>query len=102
VTGINNGGQMVGFYAVGPTAHGFLLSDGSYTTIDVPGATFTYLDSINNVGQLVGHYIDGSGMVHGFLATPVAEPSTFLLGIASLVVIGYLSRRWKRTRHSPA
>ena len=41
--GINAHGQIVGLYDAGDTTHGFLLSNGSYTTldVDVPGATDT-------------------------------------------------------------
>jgi uncharacterized membrane protein len=38
----------------------------TFTTIDVPGATFTGAGTINNRGQIVGSYIDVSGF-HGFL-----------------------------------
>jgi hypothetical protein len=37
-----------------PFPHGFLKDGAIYTTIDVPGATNTYLQGINVVGQLVG------------------------------------------------
>lgn len=36
---INSAGQMVGEYSDSST-HGFLLSAGTFTTIDFPGATF--------------------------------------------------------------
>src|SRR5262249_47353095 len=47
-------------------AHGFLLSNGAYTILDVPGATDTEAYGINNVGQIVGSYRNSTG-THGFL-----------------------------------
>ena len=47
---------------------GFLYANGSFTTINVPGATGgTYGGGIDNSGNMiVGNYIDGTGS-HGFL-----------------------------------
>src|SRR5215468_8208510 len=55
-SGINDAGQIVGWYTTGVGGyHGFLLDvDGSYTTIDVPGAIATYAEGINAAGQIVG------------------------------------------------
>jgi probable HAF family extracellular repeat protein len=50
-------------------AHGFLDSGGSFTTIDVPGATQTCAYGINDLGQIVGSFTDSAG-THGFLASP--------------------------------
>ena len=70
--GINNRGQLVGNYVDGAgTTHGFLYSDGNFTTIDYPGATLTAARAINNRGEIVGAYQDASG-THGFIATPAA------------------------------
>src|SRR5215471_7390242 len=65
--GINNSGQIVGlFYDAGNTAtHGFLDTGGSFTTINVPGATSTYAYGINDSGQIVGYFVDALGS-HGF------------------------------------
>src|SRR5690348_1876770 len=60
--GINSSGQIAGFSWDGSTAQGFLLDNGSYTRLDVPGATNTFAYGINVSGQVVGSY-DG----HGFL-----------------------------------
>ncbi len=46
--------------------HSFLLSNGSYTTLDVPGSLFTQAHGINASGQIVGWYYDGN-ITHGFL-----------------------------------
>ena len=62
---------MVGRYAATGT-HGFLLSDGVFTSIDDPDAAFgTVAKGINDNGQVVGFYIDAIGSAHGFLADPL-------------------------------
>jgi uncharacterized membrane protein len=64
--GINAQGQIVGMVG----SHGFLLDHGTFTLIDVPGASETQARGINDKGQIVGLYFDGqSGGPgrHGFL-----------------------------------
>jgi probable HAF family extracellular repeat protein len=41
----------------------------SFTSIDVPGASFTYAHGINDSGQIVGGFDDATGTAHGFLDT---------------------------------
>jgi probable HAF family extracellular repeat protein len=55
------------YYDAGGT-HGFLLDQGSYTTLDVPGSSsrFTVANGINDSGQIVGYYQDAHPG-HGFL-----------------------------------
>ena len=55
----------------------------TYTTLNVPGAWWTYAFGINDTGSVAGYYQDGSG-AYGFIAQPgdstsVPEPSTLLL-----------------------
>jgi hypothetical protein len=50
--------------------HGFVYSNGTYTTVDPAGSVFTDVMSINNSGQVSGYYEDSGGHCHGFLATP--------------------------------
>src|SRR5207245_2976935 len=70
--GIYDSVQLVGQYAdAGGTTHGFLLSGGSYSTLDVPGSTLTRALGINASGEIVGDYLDAGGMRHGYLAVPV-------------------------------
>ena len=38
-----------------------------FTTIDVPGSTFTIAYGINASGEIVGQYRDAGGVTHGFL-----------------------------------
>jgi PEP-CTERM motif len=71
-------------------AHGFLYSDGLYTTLELPGSINTLATGINDADQIVG----SADYSHGFLATPVPEPSTLLLlAIGTLGVIGWAWRR---------
>ena len=66
--------------------------EGGYTTVDAPGsAGFNDAHGINLAGQIVGIYSDANGRFHGFLATPVPEPSTLLLaGIGTFSLVGCL------------
>jgi uncharacterized membrane protein len=70
---INNLGQIVGSYSApsinGAVPNGFLYSNGGYTTIDDPlGTSGTVATGINDLGQIVGYYFDGSGVPsHGSL-----------------------------------
>ena len=48
------------------------MSSGNFTTIDHPGAAGgaeggTAAGAINDRGQIVGNYLDASGIIHGFL-----------------------------------
>src|SRR3984893_14491645 len=47
----------------------FLDSNGTHTTLAVPGAsgTNTVARGINDAGQIVGSYVDSSGISHAFL-----------------------------------
>ena len=72
VTGVNDLGQVVGYYYTtgSYTAHGFVDTDGTFTTIDFPGnEAGTFLYGINDAGQVVGSYFDPSGLYDGFVDT---------------------------------
>ena len=48
-------------------AHGFLRdATGVFTTLDVPGALYTFAFGINGNGEIVGAYLDGVA-THGFV-----------------------------------
>lgn len=72
---INDAGDIVGDYGVGTCDgteehHGFLLRDGTYTTIDDPNGAPQYVTvpyGINVRGLVVGTYSDAAGLTHGFL-----------------------------------
>lgn len=63
--GINNAGQIVGFYKDSSgDVHGFLLDSGTFSSIDFPGATAeSQAFGINNAGQIVGQYDEKSGFL---------------------------------------
>jgi probable HAF family extracellular repeat protein len=66
---INNAGEVVGYFYNGSNYEGFIYSggaSGSWTPLDVPGATNTYAYAINNEGQVLGDYSDANGS-HGFI-----------------------------------
>lgn len=69
-TGINDWGQVVGYYLGSDfLTHGFLYSGGRYTTFDAPvaGSQGTYPGGINDLGQISGEYVDSNYQTHGFL-----------------------------------
>src|SRR5262249_8329382 len=80
-SGINNIGQIVGYFGESGRAHGFIKSGATYTTIDVPPslgvpASFgidTFVYGINDAGVIVGTFSDTRGS-HGFIATPISTP----------------------------
>lgn len=98
--GINPGGDIVGFYvdAVGAT-HGFRLSGGQFTTIDVPGALVgvagnlpTVARGISPSGDIVGSY---TAPYNPPLSTTVGEDSpAYCPGATSVACIkGFLYSR---------
>ena len=99
--GINNMDEIVGVYqaATGPI-QGFIynLSSNTWQTIDDPNASSasaTFVTGINDMGDLVGYYSDGTD-TNGFLAKPVPESSTWAMmiaGFAGLGIAGYCKVR---------
>ena len=77
--GINNAGNIVGFYTLNgqTTSDGFLDVGGTFTTLDAPGATSTMLLGINNKGLIVGTDTDANGQ-HGVIYNEMTESWTVL------------------------
>src|SRR3954451_20174855 len=66
--GLNNSGQIVGAYTDSAGTHGFLNTDGVFTTLPfVP-------TGINNVGQIVGYSSDGVFLDTNGTITDLALP----------------------------
>jgi len=85
--GLNNLGQVVGFYndAMG-NPHGFIFSGGVFTSIDdtAAPATQTTINGINNFGQIVGFALETNGNTVGFVGAPLVVPEPSLLGLLAL------------------
>jgi hypothetical protein len=67
-TGVNNHGQVVGYYMPGPyytSIYGYRYDAGIYTRIHYPGSLYTWAMEIDDAGQVVGYYQDSTGR-HGF------------------------------------
>ena len=68
IRGINDLGQLVGFYQdSNGTDHGYVWTGKAFTTIDYPGAALTFVEGINSAGQIVGRWFDNDFNVHGFV-----------------------------------
>lgn len=75
--GINNSGEIVGFYTTtscidvyaAPTCptKGFKYVNGAYIKLMVPGAISTAIMGVNDYGDLVGFYKKSDGSTHGFI-----------------------------------
>src|ERR1700686_4193235 len=80
--GINLSGEIAGFYQTDTTCretvldtrympnctkHGFTYINGTYKTVDVPGAISTIVNGLNDYGDLVGTYTTNDGGIYGFL-----------------------------------
>lgn len=101
--GLNNKNQVVGSYVdAGGVTEGFVFNfvTNTWQTVDDPNAssnsafdvTGTTINGINDLGQLVGFYSDGTN-VDGFLATPTPEPASLALMSLGLVAAGIIRRR---------
>ena len=49
------------------TSFGFLDEGGAITTIDPFGSTFTQALGVNDLGEIVGFYVDANGIQHGYI-----------------------------------
>lgn len=72
-------GEIVGYYIDGSgVTHGFLRNkNGSFTTIDPPGSTGTFVYGINPSETTMGFYSDAVSVFHGFLRDRNGNYTTF-------------------------
>jgi hypothetical protein len=96
---INNNNIIVGTYSVRDDDfnfhyYGFIKQGDSFTTIEYPGATETYVNGINDFDQIVGEYVDSSSVTHGFIGNLIPIPPTLLLCGTGLLGLGALA--WRR------
>jgi hypothetical protein len=76
--GINNSGEVAGFYQTVPCSNydrnvpncatkGFKLVNSTYVKLMVPNSTATAIMGVNDLGDLVGFYTKTDGTRHGFI-----------------------------------
>jgi probable HAF family extracellular repeat protein len=67
----NATGLTVGNFSFSPTSSltPFTFKGGAYKTLTVPGSIAAHIFSVNSKGQVVGDYIEDSGVKHGFVDT---------------------------------
>ena len=67
--GTPDGQRIVGFYTnmAANRVEGFLIDDGEFTPLVVPGSTITRAFDINPAGAIVGVYVNSAGVFHGFV-----------------------------------
>ncbi|HJV88561.1 MAG TPA: hypothetical protein VJ698_24060 [Noviherbaspirillum sp.] len=69
--GITDAGTIIGTYISTRISdiHSFMLKQGNFTTIDVPGSISTYAYGINHAEEVVGEYISSNTQHHGYLSS---------------------------------
>jgi hypothetical protein len=106
VFGINDAADFTGTFSNDDvTQQAFVSVGGTVTSFSVPTATATLAYQINNSKQLVvGYYIDGSGILHGYfrdangaLHFPI-DPS----GSVQTILFGDNNRNWVVGRYADA
>ncbi len=91
--GLNDAGEVVGFYQVANgNTDGFLYTPtGGFTTVNDPlGVGDSEIYGINNSGEIAGTYYDAAGVTHGFLAMPSAAPAVPEASPIALLALGLL------------
>jgi len=86
-SGINNLGHIIGQYGYVSGQAGYILRNGVFDSVVVPGSTFVRPNGLNDFDVIVGDFSDASGQTHGFLATPSPEPGTFQLLAGAFAII---------------
>jgi hypothetical protein len=99
--GINDAGTVVGGYFVGNTQYGFILtSTNNLTSFAYAGANNTVISAIDDRGDIAGFYQDTIGNWHSFYGLAVPEPSSIVLALAGVVIIGGYARLSNRSSRS--
>lgn len=96
--GINNNGLVVGDYIdLSGAMHGFVynMATMTYQSVDDPnGIGTTTINGVNDLGQLVGFYVDGNDNTDGLVASAVPEPGSMVL-TGTVLLLGIAFACWK-------
>ena len=57
---------LLGLTSLAWAATGFVLSQGKFTSVDIPGATSTEANGLDPHGNVVGRYVTSDGYTHGY------------------------------------
>jgi len=101
--GINNLGDLVGTanFSDG-TQPAFLNVDELATTFAVPGATATFAYQVNDSNQIIGYYIDSTGLKHGYTrdSAGVLRYPIDVLGATETLLLGNNDVNWGVGRYT--
>jgi len=107
VLGINDSADFAGAFSLtGPNGihQGFVSVGGTITSFSVPGASSTFADQLNRLSQVVGYYLDSSGIPHGYfrdtngaLHFPIDPP-----GSVATILFGLNDSNWVVGRYADA
>jgi hypothetical protein len=83
--GINSAGAAAGWCTNTTTGkfEGFVYSAGKFTAVNFPKSSGTQAEGINDKGNVVGLYLDSSGLQHGFVKTGTKYKSIDVTGHTS-------------------
>jgi len=103
--GINNAGDLVGTAIISDgTQLAFVSLGGVKTTFAVPDATATFAYQLNTTNQIIGYYIDASGVAHGY-ARDSAGNLTYPIDVAGAtqtLLLGNNDSNWVVGRYTDA
>jgi hypothetical protein len=96
--GVNDEGEIVGFYVDGQgVQHGYIDNGGVFTSFDPPASASTTINGVNDQGDIVGFYTNNNtDTVDGFVGTPVPEASTWAMMLVGFAGFGFLGYRKAR------
>lgn len=69
-SGINSESQVTGYFYNGAKWDGFIYGQGKFTVLQAPGSIGTYPESLNDIGQTAGSYVDAAFNDHIFVRQP--------------------------------
>ena len=86
--GISDSGEIVGFYRMNNVTHGFTYEGGSYSNFDYAGSSSSYATGINDMGLIVGSYVDVGGTTNGYMYDNGTWSDLFVPGSTSTTTTG--------------
>lgn len=106
-TGVNDRGQVSGFFSTGRTVSGFIWSPGTFVVVNLGNHSNTQVLGINNAGIVVGSFADARGRTHGFVRVNQkvlrvvdipGSTSTVVNGLNNRgLIVGFFTDRHKNT-----